>query len=60
MLVVIALVGYKSVYLKKLSTMGTDGVEKFDAVAFTNKLWNEKLPAKLDSAVGLSILDVSH
>ena len=56
LLVVIALVGYKSVYLKKLSTMGVSGDEKFDAVAYTNKLWNEKLPAKLDSAVGLSIL----
>jgi predicted lipoprotein len=53
LVVVIALVGYKSVYFKKLSTIGTEGTEKFDAVAFTNKLWNEKLPAKLDSAIEL-------
>jgi len=56
LLLAIALVGYKSVYFKKLSTMGVGGIEKFDAVAFTNKLWNEKLPAKLDSAVGLPVL----
>src|SRR6476659_5841233 len=56
LLVVIALVGYKSVYFKKLSTMGTGSVEKFDAIAFTDKLWNERLPARLDSAVGLSFL----
>ena len=29
--------------------------EKFDAVAFSKKLWEEKLPAKLDSAVELTI-----
>lgn len=56
LLVVIALVGYKSVYFKKLSTMGVGGVEKFDAVAYTNKLWKEKLPAKLDSAIALTTL----
>lgn len=56
LLVVIALVGYKSVYFKKLSTMGTAGVEKFDVAGFTDKLWKEKLPAKLDSAVGLLFL----
>jgi hypothetical protein len=56
LLVVIALVGYKSVYLKKLSRMGTGGVEKFNAIAFTDKLWKEQLPAKLDSAIELSTL----
>lgn len=53
LVVVIGLLGYRSVYFKKLSTMGAEGTEKFDAVAFTNKLWNEKLPAKLDSAIEL-------
>jgi predicted lipoprotein len=56
LLIVIALVGYKSVYLKKLSTMGTEGAQKFDAGAFTSKLWNEKLPARLDSAIELTAL----
>src|SRR5687768_16686533 len=56
LLIVIALVGYKSVYLKKLSTMGTEGSQKFNAGAFTSKLWNEKRPARLDSAIELTAL----
>jgi predicted lipoprotein len=48
-----ALVAYKSVYIKKLSTMQLASVEKFDAIAFSKKLWDERLPAKLDSAVDL-------
>lgn len=55
-LLVVGLLGYKSVYFKKLSELkkGTD--EKFDAAAFSKKLWDEKLPAKLDSAVELTSL----
>lgn len=56
LLVVIALVGYKSVYFKKLSTMGVSGTARFEVVPFTNKLWNEQLPSKLDSAVELDTL----
>jgi predicted lipoprotein len=52
-LLVIALVGYKSVYFKKLSEVNKTSSGKFDAVVFTKKLWNEQLPAKLDSAIGL-------
>ena len=53
---VIGLLGYKSVYLEKLSTRKTEASQKFDAVAFSKKLWEEKMPAKIDSAVDLSLL----
>jgi len=51
---VIGLLGYKSVYFEKLSTRKTDTNQKFDAAAFSKKLWEEKMPAKIDSAVELS------
>ena len=53
---VIGLVGYKSVYIKKLSEVKNSTGEKFDAVLFSTNLWNEKMPAKMDSAVDLAIL----
>lgn len=52
----VALLAYKSVYFKKLSEVKNNATEKFDAVAFTKKLWDEKLPAKLDSAIELTVL----
>ena len=53
LIVVIGLVAYKSVYVKKLSGMKVATDEKFDAVVISKKLWEEKLPAKLGSAVEL-------
>src|SRR6187551_1515726 len=55
LIVVIGLVAYKSVYVKKLSDMKVATDEKFDAVAFSKKLWEEKLPARISNAVDLSI-----
>ena len=55
LIVVIGLVAYKSVYVKKLSGMKVATDEKFDAPAFSKKLWEEKLPAKLGSAAELPI-----
>ena len=52
---VIGLLGYKSVYFKKLSAIKNATGEKFDAASFSKKLWDEKMPAKIDSAVDLSI-----
>jgi predicted lipoprotein len=49
-------VGYKSVYFKKLSEVKKTTDEKFDAAALTKKLWEEKLPAKSDSAIELTNL----
>ena len=54
LMVVIGLVAYKSVYIKKLSGMKAATDEKFDAVTFSKKLWDEKLPAKLSNAVDLA------
>ena len=56
LLLVIGWVGFKSVYIKKLSEVEKTTGEKFDAVAFSKKLWDEKLPARLDSAVGFATL----
>jgi len=50
------LVGYNSVYFKKLSDVRNSSVEKFDAVTFSKQLWSEKMPQKLDSAVDLAVL----
>jgi predicted lipoprotein len=52
--VAMVLIAYKSVYVKKLSSMKVVSGEKFDAVSFSKKLWEEKLPAKLDSAIELT------
>jgi predicted lipoprotein len=56
LLAVIAFLAYNSVYIKKLSDVKGNTMEKFDAGSFTQKLWNEKLPAKMDSAVELTTL----
>jgi predicted lipoprotein len=56
LLVVFALLAYKSVYFKKLSAVKKITNEKFDAVAFAKKLWDEKLPAKIENAIELTIL----
>ena len=55
LILAIGLVAYKSVYVKKLSTIKVVTNEKFDAISFSKNLWEEKLPAKLDSAVELVI-----
>jgi predicted lipoprotein len=54
LIVVAGLVVYKSVYIKKLSGMKAATGEKFDAASFSKKLWEEKLPARLGSAVELA------
>jgi len=52
----VILVGYNSVYIKKLSDVQKAMPGKFDAKAFVQELWNEKLPAKLDSAIDINSL----
>lgn len=56
LLAVILLLAYNSVYFKKLSEVKAVAPDKFDAGSFTKKLWDEKLPARLDSAVDLAAL----
>jgi predicted lipoprotein len=53
---VVGLLGYNSVYFKKLSEVKATGNEKFDAVSFAKKLWDEKLPEKINTAVELPVL----
>ncbi len=55
-LIVIGLVGYKSVYIKKLSEVKKIEGQKFDAVTYTRKLWDERLPVRLDSSIELGTL----
>ncbi|HEX5652484.1 MAG TPA: DUF2291 domain-containing protein [Chitinophagaceae bacterium] len=56
LLLVIALVGYKSVYFQKLSERKNKTAGNFDAAAFAKKLWETRLPARLDSAIELPAL----
>ena len=51
---VIGMVGYNSVYVKKLSEVKNKDLSKFDAVDFSKKLWDEQLPGRLDTAIELS------
>lgn len=55
LIAVVGLLGYKSVYFKKLSTLKSTAAAKFDAPAFVKKIWTEKMPAKMDSAVDLVV-----
>lgn len=53
---VIGLVLYNSVTISKLSAFKNTAPATFDAVAYTQLLWKNKMPGKLDSAVELSTL----
>lgn len=55
-LIVVALLVYNSIYIKKLSEINQSASGKFDATTFTKKLWEEKLPSKLDSAIAITSL----
>jgi predicted lipoprotein len=54
--IVIGLVAYKSVFIIKLSELQTIEPKAFDAPAFVQQLWDNKLPARLDSALTLDTL----
>ena len=56
LVVVVGLLAYKSVYFDKLSARKISATNDFDATAFSKKLWDERMPAKIDSAVQLSAL----
>jgi predicted lipoprotein len=57
--IVIALVAYKSVFIVKLSELQTIEPKDFDAPAFVQKMWEGKLPARLDSAISLDALQAA-
>jgi len=54
LIVVIGLVAYKSVYVKKLGEIKAVTDEKFDAISYSKKLWEEKFPTKISNAVELA------
>jgi len=56
LLAVVALLAYKSVYFEKLSTRKSKVVVAFNAKEFSTKLWQDKMPAKIDSAIELTVL----
>ena len=53
-LLAIGFVGYNSIYFRKLSTVRGAKEEKFNAPAYSKKIWDERLPAKMDSAIELT------
>ncbi|MGE9313667.1 DUF2291 domain-containing protein [Niabella sp. CJ426] len=55
-LVVVALLGYNSIYIKKLSDVKATAGEKFNAAIYTANLWKEKLPARMLAAVDINTL----
>jgi predicted lipoprotein len=57
--IVIGLLAYKSVFILKLSEVQTIEPKAFDAPAFVQQLWSNKLPARLDSALALDNLQAA-
>jgi predicted lipoprotein len=53
-IIIIAFVCYNSIYFKKLDAVKNGVSKNFDAVSFTNKLWQEKLPAEMNNAIELA------
>ena len=53
LLAIIGLLGYNSVYFKKLSEVNKTKSSTFDATAYARQLWQQQLPARMDSAVDL-------
>lgn len=56
LIVIVALLGYNAVYIKKLSDVNASKEIQFDAAGFVAQLWSEKLQVKLDSAISISVL----
>ncbi len=55
-LLAIVLLGYNSIYIKKLSDIKAIAGEKFDAVTYVAGLWKDKLPARMQAAVDINTL----
>lgn len=49
----VVLVFWKGFYIRKLSDRNVTGASSFDAKALAKKIWEEQLPAKLDSALSI-------
>jgi predicted lipoprotein len=53
LVLVIGLLAYNSIYIKKLSEVKAAAPVAFDAASFVQQLWKEQLPARLNTAAGL-------
>lgn len=51
---IISFLGYHSVYFKSLNEVMSASAPKFDAQQYSAKLWAEKMPSKIDSAIDLA------
>ncbi|AEV96468.1 hypothetical protein A4D02_20095 [Niastella koreensis] len=56
---IVCLVAYKSVFIAKLSELQSVEPKAFDAPAYVAKLWDGRLPARLDSAISLDALQTA-
>jgi predicted lipoprotein len=59
LVLIIGLLAYNSVYIKKLSEVQAKEPAAFNAAGFADKLWNAGLPARLDSAITLDALQAA-
>jgi predicted lipoprotein len=56
LVIIIGLLAYNSVYIKKLSEVQAKEPVAFNAASFAQQLWEKQLPARLDSAITLDSL----
>lgn len=56
LVIIVGLLAYNSVFIKKLSDVQAKEPVAFNATSFAEQLWLFKIPARLDSAVTLDVL----
>lgn len=59
LVIIIGLLAYNSVYIKKLSDVQAKEPVAFNAASFAQQLWTTKLSARLDSAITLDALQAA-
>ncbi|HEX6431224.1 MAG TPA: DUF2291 domain-containing protein [Niastella sp.] len=59
LVIIIGLLAYNSVYIRKLSDVQAKEPVAFNATSFAEQLWVLKLPARLDSAITLDALQAA-
>jgi predicted lipoprotein len=59
LVIIIGLLAYNSVYIKKLSEVQAKEPVAFNAASFAEQLWVLKLPARIDSAITLDALQAA-
>ena len=59
LVIIIGLLAYNSIYIKKLSAVQAKEPVAFNAASFAQQLWDTKLQARLDSAITFDALQVA-